>query len=124
MTASWWTSVCYPHVPEADELVLEYLSNPDVMIFNVIYDVNQPYSCEAWGGHGNIDVPLMVDDGVSISQSGDPNTLESLFFNGWEMPKHVFIDHEFNVYYKQTGKMENSDVKQKIDEMLDLMGEN
>ena len=37
------------------------------------------------------------------------------------MPKHVFIDHELNVYYKQAGKMDNYEVSEIIDEMLDLM---
>ena len=59
----------------------------------------------------------------------DSFSLEGLFFdatvfaNG-QMPKHVFIDHELNVYDMQAGKMENSEVSEIIDEMLDLMREN
>ena len=107
-------------MPEADELVLEYLGNSDVMIFNVIYDEGQPRPCSLWVDEGNSDLPLMIEDGVSLSFFGS-NTLESLFFTDGQMPKHVFIDHELNVYYKQKGKMENIEVSEIIDEMLDLM---
>lgn len=103
-------------MPVADELILDYLHNDNVIIFNVLYDAGQPYSCEQWGQHGNSSIPIMINDGIS----GGSNTLESLFFNDLTMPKHIFIDHEFKVYYKDTGIMNNSLVRQKINEMLEL----
>ncbi len=110
-------------MPVADELILEYLDNDDVMIFNVLYDEFQPYSCMHWGEHGNSNIPIIINDGTSMSQGGN-NSLESLFFNDTSMPKHVFIDHELKVYYKDIGIMNNSLVRQKINEMLELKEEN
>ena len=114
--------MCYNHVPVADKLVLEYLDNSNVMIFNVIYDEYQPYSCSVWANYGNEDLPIMISDGSSI-EFGGQNTIERLFFNDTQMPKHVFIDHDLNVYYKQAGSMSNNEVSNIIDEMLDLMGQ-
>ena len=116
-------------MPEADELVLEYLGNSDVIILNVLYDEFEPYSCSAWADHGNSDLPVMIKQGQSISSGGpDSFSLEGLFFDATllennSMPKHVFIDHELNVYYKKTGFMSNNEVSNIIDEMLELMGE-
>ena len=109
-------------MPVADELVLVYLGDSDVMIFNVLYDEFQPYSCSAWANYGNSDFPVMIGNGESI-EFGGQNTLERLFFTDGQMPKHVFIDHELNVYYKQAGSMSNNEVSNIIDEMLELMGE-
>ena len=116
-------------MPVADQLVLEYLGNSDVIILNVLYDENVPYSCSAWADHGNSEVPVMILEGTSFSFGGpDSFSLEGLFFNASlsensQMPKHVFIDHELNVYYKKTGFMSNNEVSNIIDEMLELMGE-
>ena len=76
-------------MPEADELVLEYLSNPDVMIFNVIYDVNQPYSCEQWGN-----MPNGGASQIFIDQGSD---IWSLFNTGNAFPSTAFINHEIQV---------------------------
>ena len=107
-------------MPAADELVLEYLDNSNVMIFNVIYDQFQPYSCFDWANEGNNELPVMISDGSSMDLGGQ-NTLESLFFTETQMPKHVFIDHELRLYYKHAGSMSNSEVSIIINEMLDEM---
>ena len=109
-------------MPVADELIFDYLDNRDIIILNVIYDENQPYSCLAWANHGNSDIPIMIRDGISLGSGGE-NTLEHLFFNDISMPKHVFIDHELNVFYKEAGSMSNTEVEEIINQMLELKEE-
>ena len=106
-------------MPVADELIFDYLDNSNVVILNVMYDEYQPYSCLSWANHGNSDIPIMINDGVSLGQGGG-NSLESLFFNDITMPKHIFINHELNVFYKEAGSMSNTEVEEIINEMIEL----
>ncbi len=120
LTTSWWNT-CYQHgVPELDDIALDYMNNKDVLIISVLYDVNQPYSCTAWGANGNSELPIVINGGASLTSNGS-NSLESLFFDNIQIPKRVFIDHELRVHYKFAGYESKSDIKEKINEMLENM---
>jgi hypothetical protein len=103
-----------------DDIALDYMNNKDVLIISVLYDVNQPYSCTAWGANGNSELPIVINGGASLTSNGS-NSLESLFFDNIQIPKRVFIDHELRVNYKFAGYESKSDIKEKINEMLENM---
>ena len=107
---------------EADELIKDYLDNPNFVAISVLYDVNQPYSCTAWGSYGNSELPIVINGGTSLASNGS-NNLESKFFTSSQIPKRVFIDHELKVYDSVIGYMSEVEIKLKIDEILELIEE-
>ena len=109
-------------MPEADELIKDYLDNPNFVAISILMDVGQPHSCQAWGNHGNNKLPILIDGGNSLTL-GNVNGLESKFFTSSQIPKRVFIDHELRVYDTFVGYMSESEIKLKIDEMLELIEE-
>ena len=60
----------------------------------------------------------MINDG-NFNESG----LDRLFYyyssGAPGVPKHIFIDENMTVYYKQDTAMSEIEIKTKIDEMLD-----
>ena len=109
-------------MPGADELIAEYLDNPNFAAISVLMDTGQPYSCEDWGIFGNIKLPILINGGSSLT-FGNQNGLESKFFTNAQIPKRVFIDHELKVYDIVVGYMSEAAIKLKIDEMLELVEE-
>ena len=107
-------------MPAADDLIVEYLDNPNFAAISVLMDVGSPYSCDAWGNFGNIRLPILINGGYSLT-FGNQNGLESKFFINTQIPKRVFIDHELKVYDIVVGYMSEAEIKIKIDEMLELI---
>ena len=121
MTSSWW-GTCVSHLPSADNLIAEYLDNPNFAAISVLMDVGSPYSCDAWGNFGNNKLPILINGGYSLT-FGNQNGLESMFFTNSQIPKRVFIDHELRVYDIVVGYMSEAEIKLKIDQMLELIEE-
>ena len=118
MTSSWWAS-CYTKISGTDSFIQEYLDEPNLIIINYFYDEYQPYSCVQWGAEGNNKLPIMINDGA-FNASG----LDRLFYSypsgsAPGVPKHIFIDKNMVVYYKQDTSMSEVEIKTKIDEMLE-----
>ena len=119
ITSTWWAT-CYTHLPEADDLIKDYIDNPNFVALSVLMDEYQPHSCQAWGNHGNSKLPILINGGNSLN-FGNQNGLESKFFTSTQIPKRVFIDHELKVYDLVVGYMSDAEIKFKINEMLELM---
>lgn len=119
ITSTWWAT-CYTHLPEADDLIKDYIDNPNFVALSVLMDEYQPHSCQAWGNHGNSKLPILINGGNSLN-FGNQNGLESKFFSSTQIPKRVFIDHELKVYDLVVGYMSDAEIKFKINEMLELM---
>lgn len=107
-------------MPEADDLIKDYIDNPNFIALSVLMDIGQPHSCQAWGNHGNSKLPILINGGNSLT-FGNQNGLESKFFTSTQIPKRVFIDHELKVYDLVVGYMSDAEIKFKINEMLELM---
>ena len=119
ITSTWWAT-CYTHLPEADDLIKDYIDNPNFVALSVLMDEYQPHSCQAWGNHGNSKLPILINGGNSLN-FGNQNGLESKFFSSTQIPKRVFINHELKVYDLVVGYMSDAEIKFKINEMLELM---
>ena len=65
-------------MPEADELIKDYLDNPNFVAISVLMDIGQPHSCESWGNHGNNKLPILINGGNSLTL-GNLSGLESKF---------------------------------------------
>ena len=94
VSASWWAP-CFAAIPEGDEIVAHWEGKVDnrVSIIHFLDDIGQPYSCSQWGNSGTIDIPLIVDDGVT-------NTVVSWFENPSSDGSGalvVFLDHTMTV---------------------------
>ena len=76
------------------------MDNPDVKIFSVMYDINQPYPCLAWVAAGTSDIPILVYDGAT---SGEMELLSLFFDYSGNMPNSVFLNHELKVHHKHEG---------------------
>ena len=90
--------------------MLEYINNPNVAIINFLADGATPKTCEDWGEEGAINFPIIVDDQIY--------GLSSWFGITWESPRHVFIDHNFNLVGISGSKNEVEGI---IEGMLDEM---
>ena len=80
------------------------------MTFAALSDLNQPYSCSAWGGLAPNGGGLIVED-VGYG-------MHSLFNNENAFPSFAFVDHNMTVHFKSNGAGTYS-VKMKIEEMLE-----
>ena len=124
MSATWW-GPCYTSqtgpVGSIDSYLAQWLDvdgdgNYDyedyadnIVTLSALSDLNQPYSCQAWGdlaptGHGDI----VHDVGYGM---------HTLYNSGNAFPSFVFIDHTMTVYDKSNGAGTWS-TKNKITEML------
>ena len=121
ITSSWW-GTCYTALPEADELIVDFLHNEDVFIMSVLLDEYQPHSCSGWAQAGNEGLPFLLSGGTSVDFGGS-NFFENSFFSAGGIPKRIFIDHELKVYSIDSGYMTINEIKQKLNEMLQLKGE-
>ena len=82
----------------------------NIMTFAALSDLNQPYSCSAWGGLAPNGAGLIVEDaGYGI---------HNLFNSGNAFPSFAFVDHNMTVHFKSNGAGTYS-VKMKIEEMLE-----
>ena len=109
-------------MPGADQIVVDYMHNPDVFIMTLLMDEYQPHSCNGWGIAANENVPVIVRGGTSMGFGGSGG-FESLFYNVGGIPKRVFIDHELRVHSIHSGYMTDAEIKFKINEMLELKEE-
>ena len=121
-TASW-CSTCYTNQTNTDELISDFINNPDIFILTILMDENQPYTCSQWAEAGNDNIPVIASGGTSISLDGSGG-FESLFYNTPVTPRRVFIDHELNVHSIHSGYMSNSQIAFEINEMLELLNQN
>ena len=95
------------------------MHNPDVFIMTILMDEYQPWNCNQWAAAGNADIPVIVSGGTSIGFGGSGD-FESLFYSEGGIPKRVFIDHELCVHSIHHGYMTDAEIKNKINEMLEL----
>jgi len=114
--ADWWTS-CYSGTPQLEEIIREYLDNPNIAIINVLSDLpNQSYDCSQWGVNGDERIPIIVND-------YDYNGIvrDWFDFNEWSMPQYIFIDQNFQ-YHAITQSESSAEII--LEEMLnDFLGE-
>ena len=122
-TASW-CSTCYINQSNSDELINNFINNPDVFILTILMDEGQPYTCSLWAEAGNDNIPVIASGGNSISLGGISETFESLFYDTPVTPRRVFIDHELNVHSIHSGYMSDSQISFEINEMLELLNQN
>ena len=71
---------------------VQYQNEVNVLNLTNLDDVNQPYSCAAWGNQGSLDDNLMTED--------PGYTFFNHFNSGNAFPSNVFIDHTMTVFYK------------------------
>ena len=89
---------------------------------SVLLDEYQPHSCSGWAQAGNEGLPFLLSGGTSVDFGGS-NFFENSFFSAGGIPKRIFIDHELKVYSIDSGYMTINEIKQKLNEMLQLKGE-
>ena len=69
--ADWWTA-CYSGTPQLEEVIIEYLDNPNVAIINVLDDPpTPPYNCLQWGENGDDRIPIIVDNVTTLVGPGE-----------------------------------------------------
>ena len=99
-----WCSPCWETIPEIDELVLNWIENPNVASFVSLEDLvwAPPFpTCTEWGNAGTASIPIIVDGGNDddgtdyiadwfISEVGGSPAYAS----------YVFIDHTMTVRHK------------------------
>ncbi len=94
-----------------DNVVENWENNENVLAFQSLGDLDQPYSCEDWGNQATSGIPLIIDD------TGLP--VFGMFHTDNLLPSTVFIDHTMTVYYKEAGFSGEAAVNGIIQEMLD-----
>ena len=94
-----------------DNVVENWENNENVLAFQSLGDLNEPYSCEDWGNQAASGIPLIIDD------TGLP--VFGMFHTDNLLPSTVFIDHTMTVYYKEAGFAGEGAVNGIIQEMLD-----
>ena len=94
-----------------DNIVQEWSGNENVLAFQSLGDLNEPYSCQDWGDQADSGIPLIIDD------TGLP--VFGLFHTDNLLPSTVFIDHTMTVFHKEAGFSGESVVNEVIQQMLD-----
>ena len=89
----------------------EYSSN--VVIFTLIDDLYQPYSCEAWGVEEDPSIPLIIDDGLGYEIYNWFSSTPGAY------PLNIFIDHQMRIYHIYDGIPSEFMINSKIFEMLE-----
>ena len=95
-----WCGPCWKTIPEIDDLVLNWIQNPNVASFVSLADLHWSGlpTCEEWGVEGNEYVPIIVDGGST--QSGTDiisNWFISEVGGSPVYASYVFIDHTMTV---------------------------
>jgi thiol-disulfide isomerase/thioredoxin len=98
-----WCAPCWETIPEIDDLVLNWIQNPNVASFVSLADLDWSGlpTCEEWGVEGNEYVPIIVDGGST--QSGTDiisNWFISDVGGSPAYASYVFIDHTMTVRHK------------------------
>jgi len=90
-----WCAPCWETIPEIDDLVLNWIENPNVASFVSLADLGWPNlpTCEEWGEEGNEYVPIIVDGGSTTSGTD----YISNWFSEGPYASYVFIDHTMTV---------------------------
>ena len=94
MGTSWWPA-CFSSISSFDNVYTQWENNENVLVFQSLGDLNQPYSCNQWGNFGISNIPMITDD------TGLP--IFGLFHTENLLPSSVFIDHTMTVHYKEAG---------------------
>ena len=81
------------------------------MTFAALSDLNQPYSCTAWGDLAPSGAGMIVED--------TGYGMHNLFNNENAFPSFAFVDHNMTVHYK-SNSAGTWMVKNKIQDMLDV----
>ena len=113
---------CYGNIPEGDEIVAHWVDDERVVIFNLLDDLGQPFSCTMWGDAGIAGSPIIIDDGAG-------NNANDLGLYGWfddvtAYPVNVFLDHEMNVVNITEAEMNQTAVNNVIQGMVDNLYRN
>ena len=93
-----------------DNIVSNWADNDNVLVFQSLGDLNQPYSCTQWGNVATSGMPLITDD------TGMP--IFGLFHTDNLLPSAVYIDHTMTVHYKHAGHDSESAINDRIQDML------
>ena len=96
-----------------DNIVSNWAHNENVLIFQSLGDLNEPYTCTQWGNVAASGSPLITDD------TGMP--MFGLFHTENLLPSAVYIDHTMTVHYKEAGHNSETFVNDKIQEMLNSL---
>ena len=90
-----WCFPCWGAIPEIDEVVFDWIENPNVASFVSLADLGWPSqpTCEEWGEEGNEFVPIIVDGGSTTSGTD----YISNWFSEGPYASYVFIDHTMTV---------------------------
>ena len=98
-----WCAPCWETIPEIDDLVLNWIENPNVASFVSLADLDLPGlpTCEEWGVEGNEYVPIIVDGGSTLSGTDIiSNWFISEVGGNPAYASYVFIDHTMTVRHK------------------------
>ena len=102
MSASW-CAPCWETIPEIDDLVLNWIENPNVASFVSLADLDWGDfpSCEEWGEEGTPGIPIIVDGGSTLSGTDIiSNWFISDVGGNPAYASYVFIDHTMTVRHK------------------------
>ena len=109
MGTSWWPA-CFSSLSSFDNVVQQWEENENVLVFQSLGDLNEPYSCDDWGNQAVSGIPLIIDD------TGLP--VFGMFHTENLLPSSVFIDHTMTVHYKEAGFSGEPAVNDVIQNML------
>ena len=65
MGTSWWPA-CFSSLSSFDNVVQQWEENENVLVFQSLGDLNEPYSCDDWGSQAVSGIPLIIDDITSF----------------------------------------------------------
>ena len=102
MSATWCVP-CWETIPEIDDLVLNWIENPNVASFVSLADLDWPNlpTCEEWGEEGTPGIPIIVDGGSTLSGTDIiSNWFISEVGGSPAYASYVFIDHTMTVRHK------------------------
>ena len=100
--------------------MLDYLIDyePNLIILTFFYDEGQ-YDCISWGFEGNSQIPIIVNDGA-FNGANENEGFDKLFYsNNGTAPKHIFIDKDLKLRFKEYGELGTDQKIFWIKEMLD-----
>ena len=92
-----------------EEVEEHWADNDNVAIIDFLDDINQPYTCAAWGSVGNPNLPIIIDD----KDYNFHDEFHDIY------PTNVFIDNEMKIHAILDTLDTAESVNVRIQEMLD-----
>ena len=87
-----------------------------MVVIGAGYQWDDPYSCEEWSDNFGLSYPFLNDD------NGDGQPLWMGQFYGDGIPKNIFINHNMEIVYANSGTLESYLALPIIEEALDSCG--